>query len=82
MGGGARAMIEELSEEKVAEYLQAPIKCPYCGSDNITSGHIEGESTSAWADVTCNACGAYWRDIYTLTSIIEEMIGGGAGAGI
>lgn len=36
--------------------------CPVCGSTDIEGDRPETDSTSAWQNCSCNACGAKWRD--------------------
>ena len=60
------------TKEKKKEYLQNPNKCPYCGSNDISSGHLEADYNMAWSTVICDSCGKEWRDLYTLTDIEEK----------
>lgn len=41
--------------------------CPRCRSTDIVADRMEGpEDGVAWQTVTCNDCGATWRDVYAL----------------
>ena len=60
-------------EQEKQKYLKSPNHCPKCGSENINSGTIEADGSSAWSNVTCEDCNAVWKDIYKLTDI--EIIG-------
>lgn len=48
--------------------------CPCCKSCDITGEMVEIEAGTAWQHVSCNDCGAAWRDDYTLTGfeVTEE----------
>lgn len=51
-------------------------RCPNCGSDNIEakSGSVEIDNGVASQGVDCNACGASWSDLYTLTGFVCDEI--------
>jgi hypothetical protein len=38
--------------------------CPLCKSENISGGHVEIDSDSAWQPVTCDDCGYDWNEVY------------------
>ena len=40
--------------------------CPYCQSTDIEGEHFEVDGGSAWQEVHCNDCDAYWTDLYKL----------------
>ena len=49
------------------EYLEAEgLKCPNCGSDNISAGDPEPDGLTAVSTVGCVDCGAVWEDVYKL----------------
>jgi hypothetical protein len=49
------------------EYLEANgMKCPNCGSDNISAEDPEPEGKTATSEVVCLSCEAVWTDIYHL----------------
>ena len=60
----------ELTAEQEREYLKSPNHCPYCGSENIDSGHMEGDTLTA--QVVCRECDKSWWDCYQLTEIMTE----------
>jgi hypothetical protein len=61
---------ERPRHEKIAEYLNAPSFCPWCGDDGIeTRGHIECDSTIAWVEVECEKCDRIWREEFKLVAI-------------
>lgn len=59
-----------LTEEKKAEYLKNPNRCPYCGSDNIQADHFDPEGK--YVPVECLDCEREWREIYKLVDIEES----------
>jgi len=48
--------------------------CPQCGSQTLAHGEVEMVGRSAYEDVRCQACGARWNNLYTLTGfeIVED----------
>lgn len=45
-------------------------KCPFCGSVELEGGSydFDGDVT---LEVSCNDCHASWKDVYTLTAMID-----------
>jgi len=43
--------------------------CPYCGSEEITSGGIKTDSCIAWENFECDACLETWTDDYVLAAV-------------
>ena len=66
-------MTHENNAARVREYITghgAPCfvcRAPY----EISGGFVEIDNGRALQRVTCDACGASWRDIYTLTGVDE-----------
>ncbi len=58
----------ELTLEQKKAYLKSPHTCPYCGSDNILSDPIDGDTLTA--HIYCHDCDKFWYDCYQLTAII------------
>jgi RNase P subunit RPR2 len=52
-------------------YLHDPESCPKCKSTDIEGDSAEFSFNQAWRDVTCNNCGEFWRELFTLTDIEE-----------
>lgn len=52
-------------------YLKSPNRCPYCNSLAICADHIEADYNTAWSNVECEDCGKVWKDIYTLTAVVD-----------
>ena len=54
------------------EYLDwGGVKCPNCGSYNISGGEWNADAGGATQEVDCGDCNATWLDCYTLTGIIN-----------
>ena len=50
------------------EYVKAGgLKCPYCGSNGISSDPIEADGPNASARVSCRTCLKEWRDEFRLS---------------
>jgi hypothetical protein len=60
-----------ITPEQQQAYQNAPNTCPFCGSDDITAGHMDSGDTEAWRDVQCNnkECRMTWTEIFDLTRI-------------
>lgn len=59
-----------LSKEQKKKYLVNPNHCPFCNSDNISSGELsENDGNTATAIITCYDCDEEWTDVYTLTDV-------------
>ena len=61
-------MLTTAQKEKYINY--SGVRCPYCWSYKISSGHFDGESSSQ--PVECFACGKEWHDIFRLVDVEEE----------
>lgn len=48
------------------EYLEAPSKCPFCGSTNLDAWAIIPEINTNEGYVTCADCEREWYDVYQL----------------
>ena len=53
------------------EYIEHPCECPFCGSDEITGGHVEIQAREANQTVQCIICEKRWIDIYKLVGFEE-----------
>jgi hypothetical protein len=61
-----------LSPKKKDRHIkQGSIKCPYCGSEDITGEEVEIEENMATQEVFCSDCERGWRDIYKLVDVEE-----------
>ncbi len=64
-------MTKKLTAEQVKKYIRTDgVGCLYCRSDDIAGGQIETDENRAYQKITCNACGAFWTDGYTLDSVL------------
>ena len=54
------------------------VRCPCCGSENVTGGRFECDAGSAWQPVDCEECGASWQDVYVLNGY-ENLSPGSTG---
>jgi formate dehydrogenase maturation protein FdhE len=61
-----------ITPEQEKEYLEGGGgRCPFCGSPNIVGDHIEVDGSTAWQEVSCNACEKRWHDVYNLVGAQE-----------
>jgi len=58
-----------MNDKEKTEYLKHPFCCPKCQSGDINAGDYDFEDHMVWSEVSCEKCGAKWRDIYTLTDV-------------
>jgi phage FluMu protein Com len=58
-----------LTEEQRVAYLESPDKCPYCKSNNISSGEDEPSGNYIFIDIKCQVCGEEWNETYTLMDV-------------
>jgi hypothetical protein len=49
--------------------------CPFCQSPHITAGILSADGPQASSEITCEACGKLWLDLYTLTGITSSPHG-------
>ena len=66
-------ILDHLIPYRKKKYIKSGgVRCPYCGSDNISGGHMEVDCTGAWQDVHCDDCGKDWQDIYKMVDMEEK----------
>jgi len=64
----------ELTKEQKKEYVdRGGIKCPYCGDDDISGGHITIDVGYASQRISCVACEKKWIDLYRLVDVVEDQ---------
>ncbi len=61
-----------LTKKQIQAYLQSPVHCPYCGSQDIVGRARDYEGNYVYQGIKCQVCGRTWTDEYTLTGITEE----------
>jgi transcription elongation factor Elf1 len=60
----------KMTAEQRQRYLDSKgIRCPHCGSTNLTGHNLEQFDDCAVQPISCDDCGADWQDIYTLTDV-------------
>jgi len=68
-----RRSTDELTDMAADKYVaQGGVRCPHCGSDEITQGRIQTDAGTAWCRSACDACRAEFRDNYTLDGVTSE----------
>jgi len=67
-----KAVAEADHEIMVREYVAGQgLHCPVCKGDTLEGNSWDADESYATHEMTCNDCGAGWKDLYTLTSIID-----------
>jgi len=61
-----------LTQDQKTKYLTYPHQCPYCGSEDLSSGKTTADTTRAVQNVSCRQCKKRWSNIYTLAQIEED----------
>lgn len=64
--------MKKLTKKQREEYIAHPNYCPYCESEEVSSGNFESDDNYGWRDAHCEDCNKNWQDLYTLTGIAEE----------
>lgn len=69
--------MSELTLEMKDKYIHAEdVICPWCGGENIESGHLEkNDDGTIVQDIYCKDCGKCWQDVYTLTDVVDDNDG-------
>ena len=67
---GERSKMPNLTDEQKKKYLEAPHKCPFCGSTEIEAGDSDDVGNQYVEEVACPDCKEKWSDIYTLTDVM------------
>jgi transcription elongation factor Elf1 len=44
------------------------LKCPKCGSEEISSGSMDKDFNIAWCNTQCEQCGFEWIETYSFCS--------------
>lgn len=59
---------KEMGPMTDAQYIAIKgVRCPSCGSSDVTGSHLEVDAGTAFQPMTCSECGANWSDSYVLT---------------
>lgn len=65
-----RAASTRLTDEAAKHYVATGgVRCPHCQSDDVDASPIQADGGVAWGKVECMACGARWRDQFTLSGV-------------
>lgn len=51
------------------EYFEEEAHCPVCLNGDFTGGPVDVDGSGAFQVLTCDACGARWYELYTLTGM-------------
>ena len=62
-------MSKELTEQQKKDYISNPTECPYCNSEEISSGDFEPEIMTV--EVECQSCNSKWLECLKLVDITE-----------
>lgn len=59
-----------LSLHKKEKYIDSGgVKCPYCGSKDMTCYPLQADGGYVWHNITCDKCSKQWKDVYKLVNI-------------
>lgn len=58
--------VQPLPEPMLTYVQQGGVKCPCCGSEDLTGHSVEVDAGTAWQRIDCDECGASWCDNYAL----------------
>jgi len=47
------------------------VRCPECNSLCIDAIEYDGDARECWETCRCTACGATWKNLYTLTGQVR-----------
>jgi transcription elongation factor Elf1 len=59
-----------LTAKQKTAYIKSPLHCPYCNSQDITSGEVDWDEPVG-ITVTCEHCGKRWLELREVTGIEE-----------
>jgi len=62
-------MPKDKKEIDLEKYLKNPDLCPFCGSEDITAGHVDCIDIKAWRNVRCISCKEEWVEEFTITNV-------------
>ena len=58
-----------LTEEQKNKYLASLYLCPYCGSDQLSSGKVTADVNRTLQSISCRQCKKRWTNFYELSRI-------------
>ena len=60
------------SESQIKKHLNKKgTTCPDCGDTMISGDSFVVDNGTAYQDMQCYNCGAFWRDVYRLVDVID-----------
>lgn len=66
-------ILSEITQAARAAYLAAGgVKCPFCGSADISGGFVNIDADGASQRVECQSCGRHWFDLYRLSDVLTD----------
>jgi predicted Zn finger-like uncharacterized protein len=72
-GPAAKPWKQEDGPMSDEQYLAVKgVRCPYCGSYDISSEEIDADGGEGTADVECDNCGKTWTDLFGLRGYIPR----------
>ena len=63
------------NSEKQKYVSKHGVVCPYCDSNDITSGRMSfcgSVDNEILCEVNCFSCGKEWSDVYKLADVVEK----------
>ena len=69
MPSSRKRRVKKLTRARIRDYIKHGSCCPLCGSEAITGGHIEVDSSGAWQELNCADCLLIWQDVYQLVGV-------------
>lgn len=63
--------MSDLTKTQIEDYILNPIKCPFCGDEEVSAGVGTYESDQYKVKISCNkeGCEKCWTEIYKLKTI-------------
>lgn len=62
----------KLTKEQKKFYLKHKgNKCPFCKGEVQSQGTFEYDEDWAEKECECNDCGKVWKDVYTLSDVVD-----------
>lgn len=73
MGENATEDFNQIAQNYLKTALaNAPTRCPFCGSEDVSYDNIEVDGSRVYQRVDCMSCRQGWHDGYTQDSVMFE----------